>query len=379
MNDPVERPPNLFGLSLEELAGTLAPFIDRSYAASQIFHWMYARRVTEFDAMTDLPDSLRRWLAERFRISWPAIKDVGHSTDGSKKYVLTLEDDAEIEAVYIVYGSRITLCLSSQIGCPLDCRFCLTGRMGLLRNLSAGEIAGQAAAITRDSAIDIATARIVFMGMGEPLNNYDAVLRAFRLLVDPRGFGIAPRRVTLSTAGLVPEIERLATESPRPRLAISLASPDDATRADLMPISRKYNLARLIEACRRFPLGPREKITFEHVLIDRVNDDPGDARRIARLLRGVRAKVNVIPYNEAGVQGFRTPTADRVTAFREALRDHGVPATVRWSKGRDIGAACGQLVREPGRSEIRLAPQAQSTRRGSAGPPRRGPGRSRSR
>ena len=375
----MERLPNLFGLSREELAVTLAPLIDRSYTAGQIFHWLYARRVTEFGAMTDLPDSLRRLLAERFRIAWPAIKEVGRSTDGSKKYLLNLEDGGEIEAVYIVYGSRITLCLSSQIGCPLDCRFCLTGRMGLLRNLSAGEIAGQVAAITRDSAIDIAQARIVFMGMGEPLNNYDAVLQAFRLLVDPKGFDIAPRRVTLSTAGLVPGIERLATENPRPRLAISLASPDDAKRTELMPINRKYDLARLMEACRRFPLGPREKITFEHVLIDRINDDPGDARKIARLLRGVRAKVNVIPYNEAGVEGFATPASGRVAAFREALWVHGIPATVRWSKGRDIGAACGQLVRETGQAKVRRAPPARSTRRGSSEPPRRGRGQSRSR
>ena len=337
--------PNLFGLEREALAEILAPFTARAFHASQIYRWMYGRRVADPAAMTDLPAALRAMLADRFRIEWPSILERRDSADGSRKYLLRLEDGGEIEAVYIVYGSRITLCLSSQIGCPLACRFCLTGTMGLVRNLTPGEIVGQVLAVARDKAFEPGSARIVFMGMGEPLNNYDAVLAAFRIMVDEKGPGIPPRRVTLSTAGLVPGIERLAREAPRPRLAISLAAADDALRDDLMPINRKYDLARLIAACRALPLAPREHVTFEYVLLDGKNDRAEDATRLARLLRGLRSKVNVIPYNEAGVAEFRTPSQAKAERFRDALKTRGVTATIRWSKGRDIGAACGQLVR----------------------------------
>ncbi len=351
MDRPSVAPPgarpraNLYGLEREELASVLSPFATRPFQAAQIYHWIYGRQETDPAAMTDLPASLRGALQERFVVSWPSIKEARDSADGSRKYVLALRDGGEVEAVYILYGERVTLCLSSQIGCPLACRFCLTGTMGLVRNLTAGEILGQVAAVARDRRIDPKSIRVVFMGMGEPLNNYDAVLHAFRVMVDPKGFGIAPRRVTLSTAGLVPGIERLARETPRPRLAISLVAGHDALRDDLMPINRKYDLTRLMETCRRFPLAPREKVTFEYVLLEDVNDTPRDATRIARLLRGLRAKVNVIPYNEAGLGAFRTPAPERAARFRDALLAHGVPATIRWSKGRDIGAACGQLVR----------------------------------
>jgi 23S rRNA (adenine2503-C2)-methyltransferase len=341
--------PNLFGMERDDLTTALAPFMTRRFQAAQIYHWLYRRLETDPAAMTDLPSSMRQALADRFRVAWPSIRERRDSADGSRKYVLALEDGGEIETVYIVYGARITLCLSSQIGCPLACRFCLTGTMGLVRNLTAGEIVGQVAVVARDRGLAPQSLRIVFMGMGEPLNNYDAVLGAFRILVDPEGFRMTPRRITLSTAGLVPGIERLASEPRRPRLAISLAAARDALRDDLVPINRKYGLDRLMHACRCFPLGPRERITFEYVLLDGVNDAPGDAEWIARRLRGLRAKVNVIPYNEAGVEGFRTPSAERTSEFLGALLAHGIPATIRWSKGRDIGAACGQLVRGVGR------------------------------
>ena len=348
--------PDLFGMEREELGRMLAPWSDHDFHAAQLFHWMYGRLQTDPRSMTDLPAGLRREISGRFRIARPEIADVRQSADGSRKYLLRLQDGGEVEAVYILYGRRVTFCLSSQIGCPLACRFCLTGTMGLVRNLSAGEILGQAAVLAGDNGVAAGSCRIVFMGMGEPLNNYDAVLRAFRILADPQGFGLAPRRVTLSTVGLVPGIDRLARESPRPRLAISLGAPDDALRDDLMPVNRKYDLGALMQACRRFPLAPRERITFEYILLDGVNDRAGDAARIARLLRGVRAKVNVIPYNEAGVPGFRTPTPEGAGRFRDALRSRGVPATIRWSKGRDIGAACGQLVRQPAAVNRQPAP-----------------------
>ncbi len=336
---------NLYGLERQDLTTLLAKFDVPAFHAAQVFHWLYGRQTTDVHAMTDLPAALRVALSERHQIAWPSVRETRRSSDGSIKYVLTLQDGAEIEAVYLLYGSRVTFCLSSQIGCPLDCRFCMTGTMGLVRNLTAGEILGQISVLARDNDVSPATVRIVFMGMGEPLNNYDAVMKAFRIMADPQGLAIPPRRVTLSTAGLVPGIERLAMEDPRPRLAVSLAASDDRTRSRLMPINRKYGLKELIEACRRFPLRPREHITFEYVLLAGVNDSVKDAERIARRIHGLRAKINVIPYNDAGVEGFSTPSAGRAGQFRDTLLRYGIPVTIRWSHGQDIGAACGQLVR----------------------------------
>jgi 23S rRNA (adenine2503-C2)-methyltransferase len=336
---------DLFGCDRHELAAALRPLAPRPFHAAQVFHWMYGRGVADFGAMTNLPLDLRRALAERFRARLPEIRATRASSDGSRKYVLGLEDGAEVEAVYILYGERVTLCLSSQVGCALACRFCRTGTMGLVRHLTPGEIVGQVTVLAREHRLSPGSFRIVFMGMGEPLHNYDNVLRAFRILVDPKGFALPARRITLSTAGLVPGIERLAEEHPRPRLAISLGAARDDLRDDLMPINRKHDLERLLEACRRFPLGPREKITFEYILLKGVNDSAQDARSLARLLRGVKAKVNLIPYNEAEVEGLSTPSVGEATRFRETLGARGIVSTIRWSKGRDIGAACGQLVR----------------------------------
>jgi 23S rRNA (adenine2503-C2)-methyltransferase len=336
---------NIFGLERDALAALLEGTGAPPFHAAQIYHWIYGRKVAAFAAMTDLPSRLRDALGERHHIAWPEVLETRQSSDGSRKYVLSPPGGGEIEAVYIVYGSRITLCLSSQVGCPLDCRFCSTGTMGLTRNLTAGEIAGQVAAIARDTGLDPAASRIVFMGMGEPLANYDAVLAAFRILVDPMGFGLPARRVTLSTAGLIPGIERLALEGSRPRLAVSLVAGDDPLRSELMPLNRRHGLDRLMETCRRFPLRPRERITFEYVLLAGVNDDPRQAAAVAARVRGVRCKVNVIPYNDAGMPGFRTPEPEIVSRFRDALLERGIPVTVRWSRGRDIAAACGQLVR----------------------------------
>jgi 23S rRNA (adenine2503-C2)-methyltransferase len=381
MSSPISRPAgaggriNLFGLDRDGLAARLAGLspgdtgrarrdrgpAPRRFHADQVFHWMYGRLERDFGSMTDLPLALRGAIDGDCRITWPEIAGWRDSSDGSRKYVLRLEDGGEIEAVHIVHGSRATLCLSSQIGCALQCRFCLTGSMGLVRNLTPGEIVGQVAVLAREHGLTPNGYRVVFMGMGEPLHNYDAVLAAFRILVDADGFALAPRRVTLSTAGLVPGIERLAAESPRPRLAISLAAADDRLRSDLMPVNRSFDLERLMAACRKFPLAPREKVTFEYPLIDTVNDRPEDAARLARLLRGLRAKVNVIPYNEAGVAEFRTPSEERAGRFRDALKTRGVGATIRWSKGRDIGAACGQLVR--GGAEGRIHGGQETTRR----------------
>jgi 23S rRNA (adenine2503-C2)-methyltransferase len=336
---------NLFGLERGALHAILAHLTSKPFHADQVYHWMYGRRATAFASMSDLSRDLRAALEAKYRIAWPEAREAGVSADHSRKYLVRLEDGLEVEAVHIVYGERITFCISSQVGCPLDCRFCMTGTMGLVRNLTPGEIVGQVAALARAREVDLKSLRIVFMGMGEPLANYDAVMAAFRILVDPRGFAMQPRRITLSTVGLVPGIERLAKEKTRPRLAVSLSAADDAVRDRLVPVNRKHGLETLMKACRAFPLGPRERITFEYVLLQGVNDAEKDASKVARLLRGLRAKVNVIPYNEAGVPGFRTPSEGIAARFRDTLLSHGVPASIRWSKGRDIGAACGQLVR----------------------------------
>lgn len=335
---------NLFGFERPALARAIAPFTDRAFHAGQLYHWMYGRGVTDPAAMTNLPAALRQGIAERFRIALPESRASELSADGSRKHVLVLDDGREVEAVHMVHGQRVTLCLSSQVGCPLDCRFCLTGTMGLVRNMTPGEIVAQVAVLARAGGTPPAALRLVFMGMGEPLNNYDAVMAAFRILVDPEGFAIPPRRITLSTAGLVPGITRLGAETSRPRLAISLAASDDVLRSRLMPINKKWNLEALIAACRAFPLGPRELVTFEYALILGVNDSPRQAQALARRLHGVRAKVNVIPYNETGLGGYRTPPPEVAARFRDGLLARGVPASIRWSKGRDIGAACGQLV-----------------------------------
>jgi 23S rRNA (adenine2503-C2)-methyltransferase len=347
---------NIYGFDADDLAALVAQMDLPVFHAEQIYRWMYGRQTTAFEQMSDLPSRLRESLRARHHIAWPEIRETRMSTDGSRKYALGLAGGGEVEAVYIVYGSRITLCLSSQIGCPLDCRFCMTGTMGLIRNLTAGEIVGQVAAVARDTGLDPATARIVFMGMGEPLANYDPVLAAFRIMADPKGFSMPPRRITLSTAGLIPGIERLAQESLRPRLAVSLVSSDDSRRSELMPINRKHGLDRLMETCRRFPLRPRERITFEYVLLAGVNDALRDAAGIAARVRGMRCKVNVIPYNDAGMPGYRTPTAEGAVRFRDALLEHGVPATIRWSRGLDIGAACGQLIRGSARRSVQQGP-----------------------
>lgn len=347
---------NIYGFDRDDLTALVGQLEVPAFHAAQIYHWMYGRQVASFDEMTDLPARLRETLGARHHIAWPEIRATRCSSDGSRKYVLGLSGGAEVEAVYIVYGDRITLCLSSQVGCPLDCRFCMTGTMGLVRNLTAGEIVGQVAAVARDANLDPTTARLVFMGMGEPLANYDAVMSAFRILVDPKGFAIPPRRITLSTAGLIPGIERLAQESLRPRLAVSLVSSDDGKRSDLMPINNRFGLDRLLETCRRFPLQPRERITFEYVLLAGANDSARDAAGIAACVRGIRCKVNVIPYNEAGMPDYRTPTEESTVRFRDALLERGVPVTIRWSRGLDIGAACGQLVRGSARRGVQKSP-----------------------
>jgi 23S rRNA (adenine2503-C2)-methyltransferase len=312
----------------------------------QIFHWIYRRGVTDFARMTNLSQTLRAALAERFTIATPRVDSRQTSVDGTTKFLLRLDDGRHIEAVYIPDTPAQTFCISTQVGCAMGCTFCLTGKMGLVRNLSAGEIAGQVRVLAHETALAGTAFNIVLMGMGEPLHNYDATMKALAIIADEEGLGVHPRRVTLSTVGIVPALERLATEPLMPNLAISLHATTDADRTRIVPVNRKYHLEDLIDACKKFPLSKRRRITFEYVLLDGVNDTPEDARRLVKLLSGIKAKVNLLPLNAAPGIDFGRPSDERVNTFAKILAERGLIVSVRRSRGRDIRAACGQLIVE---------------------------------
>ncbi len=336
---------NLFGLDREALAALLARYGAPAFHAGQIFRWLYARRSFDPEAWTDLGRELRATLAGASAIDLGRIRDRIEAKDGTVKYRVSLSGGDDVECVRMYQSSRTTLCLSSQVGCALACDFCLTGRMGLRRHLTPGEIVGQVALIQGDAALDGQRFNVVFMGMGEPLHNYDAVLAAIRLLVDPDGFALSRRRITVSTAGLAPAIERLAHETTRPRLAVSLNATTDELRSRLMPINRRYGLDRLVEACRAFAGAAGEWLTFEYVLLEGVNDSNQDVERLAALVRRLPAKLNLIPFNAVpGQLAYRAPSRQRVLEFRDRLLSLGARASVRWSRGAEARAACGQLA-----------------------------------
>jgi 23S rRNA (adenine2503-C2)-methyltransferase len=333
-------------LTRAELEAELAAAGLERYRGRQIFHWVYRRGVTNFAAMTDLPAAQRTALEEWFQVSTPLIARRDISEDGTEKFLLTLQDGRQVESVFIPRTPHNTFCVSTQVGCAMGCAFCLTATMGLVRNLTAGEIVGQVRVLA--GALDFRESRfnIVFMGMGEPLHNYDATMAAVRILADDHGFAVHPRRITVSTVGLVPAIVRLAAEDVMPHLAVSLHAPTDEQRAALVPVNRKYPIAEIIAACRRFPPARRGRITFEYVLLAGVNDSPEDARRLAALLQCLHVKVNLIPLNPAAGIPFERPTDERIDAFGRALSERGITVMVRKSRGRDIRAACGQLAVE---------------------------------
>ena len=340
---------SLLGLPKAALAEILSPHIDRAFRVDQIYRAVYERGATDFGQITGLSKALRESLSRRFSLALPEVAERHQSADLTTKYLFRLRDGATIEAVDIPDGNRRTLCVSSQAGCALGCRFCVTGYWGGGRNLTAGEIVAQVLSIQhlpQQGADEAHGLNLVFMGMGEPLSNLDNLKDALDILMER----ISWRRITVSTAGVVPGIETMASWQKRPKLAISLHAPDDERRSELMPINRKYPLAELLGALERFPLTPKERITFEYLLIDRYNDDPKDADQLASLLRGLRAKVNLIPLNPDPVldDTLKAPSAARTEAFRRRLVDRGMPTTVRKRRGDDVSAACGQL-RAPGR------------------------------
>jgi 23S rRNA (adenine2503-C2)-methyltransferase len=337
-------------LELDELEQALAALGHPRFHARQIFQWVHRRGVTDFAVMSDLGRDLRASLETRFRITTPHVERKERSSDGTTKFLLRLADGKLIESVYIPDTPAQTFCVSTQVGCAMRCAFCLTGKMGIDRNLTAGEIAGQVRVLARELGMLEARFNIVLMGMGEPLHNYEATMKALRMLADEHGLGLSPRRMTLSTVGVLPALERLATEPLMPNLAISLHSTTEEQRDLLVPINRKYGLKELLDACRRFPVKRRERITFEYVMLQDVNDTPEDARRLVRLLHGIRGKVNLLPLNEAAGIPFERPSDDRVNRFARILAEHGVTVSVRKSRGRDIRAACGQLITESART-----------------------------
>jgi 23S rRNA (adenine2503-C2)-methyltransferase len=317
-----------------------------AFRARQLFAWIYRRGVVDLDAMTDLSRDLRATLTSEFALTTPAIVNREQSTDGTEKFLLRLADGRQIESVFIPDTPAMTFCVSTQVGCAMACAFCLTGKMGLVRNLTAGEIVGQVRVLAHAVDLRDKAFNIVLMGMGEPLHNYDATIKALRILADEHGFALPPRRVTLSTVGLLPALERLAREPIMPNLAISLHAPTDALRGELVPLNKKYGIADVINACKRFPVRKRSRITFEYVLLAGVNDRPDDARKLARLLNGVKSKVNLIPLNAAPGIPFERPSDAAIDQFAKILADRGVSVSVRKSRGRDIRAACGQLIVE---------------------------------
>jgi 23S rRNA (adenine2503-C2)-methyltransferase len=337
---------DLGGLERREIEDALAARGRERFRGRQIFHWLYRRGVTDIESMTDLPRDLRAALTSDFAIATPQVASRERSVDGTEKFVLRLADGRAIESVFIPDTPAMTFCISTQVGCAMACAFCLTGKMGLVRNLTAGEIVGQVRVLAgaldlRDKAFNI-----VLMGMGEPLHNYDETMKALRILADDHGLALPPRRVTLSTVGLLPELERLASEPVMPNLAISLHAPSDETRGALVPLNKKYGIAQIIDACRRFPLKKRSRITFEYVLLAGVNDTPEDARKLAKILSDVKSKVNLIPLNAAPGIPFERPSDAAINRFAKILSDRGLTVSVRKSRGRDIRAACGQLIVE---------------------------------
>jgi 23S rRNA (adenine2503-C2)-methyltransferase len=364
----------LLGKSAEELKGLLAGLGEPAYRSAQIYHALYAERNFAFSGMTTLPMALREKLSQEATITMPEVKHRYASSDGSVRYLFGLpgakeanSDEgsggarrilkpASVEAVFMPSGGRQTICISTQAGCAVDCQFCLTAQLGLIRNLTPGEMLAQVLLPLAEMSGErlneelasgeglASRTNVVLMGQGEPMLNFENVMKALGILLDNKGVGLSPKHVTLSTSGIVPGIERLGREAVRPKLAISLNASNDEQRDALMPINRKYPLKDLLGACREYPLRNWEHLTFEYVMLGGINDAPEDARRVVKLLAPLtRVKVNLIPWNP-GELPYKESEESAIEEFRRILTDKGVPAFVRYSRGRDVMAACGQLA-----------------------------------
>jgi len=367
----VSTPNSLLGLSLEELTAVALDSGQPAYRGQQLFDAVYRQRLERLDEVSTLPTPYRNQLAEQgWSIGMPVVDRKFVSSDATVRYLMQLADAEVVETVWMPEGDggesgdgseagdpiaelgsdsrlaswrRATICVSSQVGCAVNCKFCFTALLGVKRNLEAGEIVGQIAAVLRDQGVDPVMQRVnlVFMGMGEPFLNYENFMKAVRLLVE--GVGIPESRMTVSTAGIVPRIYDFGREPIRPKLAISLNASNDALRTEVMPLNKKWNLELLLKAAGEFPLRSRERLTFEYVLLSGVNDSPQHAREVVELVRGLRAKINLIALNPGSELPYRTPDEERVTTFQKILINASIPTFIRRPRGRDIFAACGQL------------------------------------
>ncbi len=337
------KPLFLKNFTLEQLEAWVLSLGEKPFRARQLYRHLYTRNVSDWSQCTDISRDFRERLEAEAALDALAVARVDEAGDGTRKYLFRLHDGNFIESVLIPDPPRCTLCISSQVGCALGCKFCLTGTMGLKRNLETAEIVDQVCHALRDPKLGDKVNSLVLMGMGEPLANYDQVLRALGILTDPDGLMFSHRRVTLSTAGLVPQMRRLGTDS-AVNLAISIHAPNDALRDELMPVNRTYPLGELMRTCREYPLQARKRITFEYILLDGVNDGPREAKELVKLLKGVRAKINLIAFNPHPGSIYRTPSPEKILAFQDVLRNANLTAIIRKSRGGEIGAACGQLA-----------------------------------
>ena len=334
---------NLFGFDRAALETALSDLGEPAYRARQLYQWLYKKRARDMGTFTNLGKPLRAKLAQAYEVRWPELAERDLSYDGTVKYLFRLDDGATIESVYIPEETRRTICISTQAGCPLKCGFCLTGISGYRRNLKPWEILGQVATVMDDAPRRDLPWNVVVMGMGEPLLNYEATVASLRVLMDPEGFAVAPRKLTLSTVGILPALEKLAQEPVRPNLAISLHAPNATLRRQLMPIEEKYSIEEVIAAAQRYPIPRGGLVTYEYVLLKGTNDTAAHARELVRLLRGSPCKVNLIPLNPAPEIPFQAPTTASVNTFAKILADALITVSVRRPRGQDILAACGQL------------------------------------
>ncbi|TFG37364.1 MAG: 23S rRNA (adenine(2503)-C(2))-methyltransferase RlmN [Syntrophobacterales bacterium] len=334
--------PNIKDMTLTEIEEFILHLGKEKYRAPQIMKWLYQAGVTSFDEMTNLSRNFRKEISELTRIGSLVIETIQESKDGTKKILFRLEDDCFIESVLLRERNHWTLCISTQAGCRMGCRFCLTGRQGLKRNLNVSEIVDQITTLRFATPEGNTIKNIVMMGMGEPLLNYDNILKAIDIITSDMALGISKRRITVSTCGIIPMIYRLGSDA-CVNLAVSLNATDNETRSYLMPINNKYPLEELIQACREYPMPRRRMITFEYILIDSINDRKEDIKRLSRMMKGIHCKFNLIPFNEFPESEFKRPSKERIHNFRDMLMKNNFTATVRPSKGTDILAACGQL------------------------------------
>jgi 23S rRNA (adenine2503-C2)-methyltransferase len=350
--------PNLYGMDREALAAFLQRYGAPAYHADQVYRWLYSRGRLDPAEWTDLSKELRADIARDGCVLPGEISDLVEASDGTIKYRVRLPGGDSVESVYMAQSDRVTLCLSSQVGCALGCDFCLTAKMGLVRHLRPGEIVGQVAQLVEARHLAETTFNIVFMGMGEPLHNYSGVVAAYRLLVDPDGFGLSRRRITVSTAGLVPAIEKLASEKIRLKLAVSLNATTNEVRDRIMPINRRYPIEQLIRACRLYAARTGEPFTFEYVLLKGVNDTADDLLRLVKIVRSAPAKLNLIPFNPVPERlSYQPPSRRRIEEIRDRLIDDGLRVGIRWSRGADARAACGQLALLSGASPDSAQPR----------------------